>query len=197
MSWVFPAMRGASLEFYIKHIGLDSGSKLVNQSISYSDAEGNVVVFPEPSVMVDCDIVIRPEPCPVPVEFDIEGCKDSVILDLGDTYIDSLGRIVQLDVTVKDVCPKKRVALAVILTELDANGIEYPRGTKAITIPAHRSIGCRDVLVKCIKFVLPEDLAVSGGARNSLCNKRNFKVRFLANYIDSDYVCCDSVVTRL
>ena len=182
---------GAALEFYIKHISQDPGVKLVNQSITYSDDEGNVVIFPAPSVTVNCDVVVNPEPCPTPVDLSIGNCQDSVVFDAGDTYLESLGRILQLDVTVKNVCPGKRVALAVILTELDANGTEYQRGIKTITIPAHSSSNCRDVLVKCIKFVLPEDLDVSGGTPYSICNERKFKARFIANYIDTNFVCCD------
>ena len=68
------------------------------------------------------------------------------------------------------VCPDKRVALAVILTEVDCKGKEYQRGMKTFTIPAHHSPGCRDILVKCIKFVLPEDLNVSGGCPRGLCS---------------------------
>lgn len=191
------ANEGASLEFYIKHIAPDPGQKLVNQSITYSDNEGNVVVFPDPSVTVECGIVVNPEPCPVPVDLTIDGCQDSVVIDVGDTYLESLGRILQLDVTIKNVCPGKRVALAVILTEIGPNGDEYQRGMKAITIPAHDSPNCRDVLVKCIKFVLPEDLDVSGGMPETICNPRNFKARFIAHNIDTDYRCCDSVITVL
>ncbi len=191
------ANEGASLEFYIKHIAQDSGEKLVNQSITYSDSEGNAVVFPDPSVTVECNIIVNPEPCPVPIDLTVDGCQDSVVIDVGDTYLESLGRILQLDVTVKNVCPGKRVALAVILTEVDSNGVEYQRGMKAITIPAHNYPNCRDVLVKCIKFVLPEDLDVSGGTPRSMCNARNFKARFIAHNIDTDYRCCDSVITIL
>ena len=186
---------GASLEFYAKHIAPDAGQKLVNQSITYSDNEGNVVVFPDPSVLVECGIVVNPEPCPVPVDLTIDGCQDSVVIDAGDTYLESLGRILQLNVTVKNVCPEKRVALAVILTELGPNGEEYQRGMKAITIPAHNSPGCRDILIRCIKFVLPEDLDVTGGTPKAICNPRNFKVRFIAHNIDTDYRCCDSIIT--
>ena len=64
--------------------------------------------------------------------------------------------ILQLDVTVKNVCPGKRVALAAILTEVDENGTEHQRGMKVMTLPAHSAPVCRDVLVKCIKFVVPE-----------------------------------------
>ncbi len=189
------ANEGASLEFYIWHIAQDSGEKQVNQSITYSDNEGNVVVFSDPSVLVECGIVINPEPCPVPVNLAVDGCRDSVIIDAGETYLESLGRILQLNVTVKNVCPGKRVALAVILTEIDSNGGEHPRGMKTITIPAHNYPSCRDVLVKCIKFVLPEDLDVSGGMPNAMCNTRNFKARFISHNIDTDYQCCDSVIT--
>lgn len=182
----------ASLDFFVRHVGQQSGTKLVNQSITYSDKEGNVVSFPQPTVSVECNIVVHPEKCPEPVDLNVEGCQDSVLVNLGDVYLESQGRIIQMDVTVKNVCPGKRVALAAILTEVDQNGMEYQRGMKAITIPAHSFPVCRDVLVKCIKFVVPEDLSVSGGA---MCSPRKFKARFLANNIDTDYRCCESAVT--
>ena len=72
------------------------------------------------------------------------------MVDLGDVYLESQGRIIQMDVTIKNVCPGKRVALAAILTEVDQDGIEHQRGMKSITIPAHSFPVCRDVLVKCI-----------------------------------------------
>lgn len=182
----------ASLDFLIRHVGQQSGTKLVNQSITYSDEEGNVVSFPKPTVSVECDIVVHPEKCPEPVDLSVEGCQDSVLVDFGDVCLESQGRIIQMDVTVKNVCPGKRVALAVILTEVDQDGMEHQRGMKAITIPAHSFPVCRDVLVKCIKFVVPEDLRASGGA---MCCPRKFKARFLVNYINTDYRCCESVVT--
>ncbi len=186
---------GATLEFFIKHVGQNPGTKLINESITYSDDEGNEVTFPNPSVHVDCGIIIKPEECPVPVEFTMEGCQDSITVDLGDAYLESLGRIVQVDVTVKNVCPRKRVALGIILTEVDSKGVEYQRGMKTITIPAHYYPKCQDVKVKCIKFVVPEDLSVSGGNSNSLCSARKFKVRVIANNIDTDFRCCESVIT--
>ncbi|MBC8611915.1 VWA domain-containing protein [Massilimaliae timonensis] len=202
IQWKIPelgvtANEGASLEFLVRHTAQDSGEKLVNQSISYSDNEGNVVVFPEPSVLVDCGIVVHPEPCPIPVDLTAESCQDSIIIDAGDAYLQSLGRILQMDVTVKNVCPGKRVALAIVLTEVDPNGLEYSRGMKTLTIPAHDYPSCRDVLVKCVKFVLPEDLDVSGGIPTAMCSTRSFKVRLIAHNIDTDYQCCDSIVTIL
>lgn len=186
------ASESATLDFFIRHVGQQPGTKLVNESITYSDNEGNVVSFPKPTVSVECDIVVHPEPCPEPVDLTVEGCQDSVLVDLGDVYLGSQGRIIQMDVTIQNVCPGKRVALAAILTEVDRDGMEHQRGMKAFTIPAHSAPVCRDVLVKCIKFVVPEDLNVSGAA---MCSPRKFKARFLANNIDTDYRCCESTIT--
>ena len=82
--------------------------------------------------------------------------------------------------------------LAAILSELDQAGVEHPRGMKTMTIPAHSAPTCRDVLVKCIKFVVPEDLNVSGPG---ICSPRRFQARFLANLIDTDFQCCGSAIT--
>lgn len=184
---------GAVLEFTVQHIGSCSGTVEVNESISYDDAEGNVVSFPSPELEVDCDIIVRPEICPEPVELTVDGCEDTLEFDAGDLGMESLGRIVQLSVTLKNVCPHRRVALAAILTEVDDHGLEYKRGMKTVLVPAHTKESCRDVTVRCIKFVLPESLDVSGST-SSICNARNFKARFIANYIDDDFTCCNMVL---
>lgn len=189
------ASESAELEFFIQHTSQTSGNKQVNASIDYSDAEGNIVIFPDPSVEVDCGIVVYPESCPVPQDLTVNGYSDAVLVDMGDTYLESLGRIIQLDVTVKNVCPGKRVALAAILTEVDDEGTEYQRGMKVMTLPAHNEPTCRDVLVKCIKFVVPEDLDPTDSSAQTMCNQRNFKVRFIAHNIDTDYRCCESMLT--
>lgn len=200
LRWTIPelgvsAPESALLEFFIRHVGTDPGTKLVNESITYTDDEGNVAVFPEPMVAVECDVVVCAEECPDPVELTLEGCADSMEVDMGDVYLSSLGSILELSVTIKQVCPRKRVALAVILTEVGKNGAEYQRGMKTMTVPAHNFSRCRDILVKCIRFVLPEDLDVSCCGTPCKCDPRKFKVRLLANTIDTDFRCCDSVVT--
>ena len=184
---------GAVLEFTVEHIGPCSGTIEVNESIAYSDKEGNKVTFPSPEIEVDCDIIVLPETCPEPIEVTIDGCEDAVEFDAGDLELQSLGCIVQLDVTLKNICPNKRVALAAIITEVDQHGIEYKRGLKTMTVPAHTRSTCQDVTVRCIKYVLPEDLDVSGPT-NSICNGRNFKARFIAHYIDNDFDCCNMVL---
>lgn len=183
---------GAVLEFTVQHLGTCSGLLEVNDSISYRDDEGNTVTFPNPEIEVDCEVVTTPEHCPEPVKITIDGCEDSVEYDTGALGLESLGRILQLDVTLKNVCPHRRVALAVILTETDSHGNEYKRGLKTMTIPAHTKKGCQDVTVRCIKFVLPEDLDVSGSP-DSICNDRKFLARFIAHYIDNDFDCCGNL----
>ena len=87
------------------------------------------------------------------------------------------------------------MALGVLLSEVGENGDEYPRGMKALTLPAHNAPSCRDIRVKCVRFVLPEDLNISTGNPQAMCSPRNLKVRVIANNIDTDYRCCESVVT--
>ena len=183
---------GASLEFTVEHIGPCSGTIEVNSHISYDDDDDNVVRFPSPEITVDCGTIICPEECPEPVDVTIGGCGDVVEHDAGLLGLDSSGRILQLDVTIKDVCPNRRVALAVILNEVDDEENEHKRGLKTITVPAHDREGCRDVTVRCIRFVLPEDLDVSGDP-DAICNERKFKARFIAHYIDNDFDCCCDV----
>lgn len=105
----------------------------------------------------------------------MEGCTDSVVVDLGDISLESQGCIIQMNVTIKNVCPGKRVALAAILTEVDEHGIEYQRGMKTLTIPAHNAGTCKDVLVQCIKFVVPEDQDVSTGTPEGMCSPATSK----------------------
>lgn len=179
---------GASLEFTVTHTGECSGSVAVNESISYSDAEDNVVEFPSPTVVVDCGVIVVPEPCPEAVDIPVTGCEELVEFDAGDLELSSLGRIVELNVTLNRVCPDRRVALAAILTEVDDKGEEHQRGMKVFTIPAHTGTTCRDIAVRCIRFVLPE-LEEASGECGCTCRDKTLRARFLANYVDSGFFC--------
>lgn len=201
--WTIPALgttqaESALLEITVQHIGSSSGLKEVNQEILYHDREGNIVSFPEPTIMVDCGGgPVYPEPCPEPQSFVVPNCNDYIEFSADDLPLAGQGRIVEMDVTVRNVCPNTRVALGVVLTEVDESGTEYHRGTKTYTLPAHNGTGCQDVLVRCIRFVLPEDLYPDGEPR--MCSQRNLNVRTIAHAIDSQYRCCgtlDAVVTR-
>ena len=186
------ASEGATLEFTVQHVGSCSGMIEVNEEILYQDLEGNSVSFPSPEMQVDCGVIVLPETCPEPIALTIDGCEDTVEFNAGALELESLGRILKLDVTLRNVCPNRRVALAVIVTEVDSNGNEHSRGLKTMTVPAHTRAACQDVIVRCVKFVLPEDLDLSGST-SSICNSRHFKARFIAHYVDNDFSCCNAV----
>ena len=80
LRWTIPALgvsasESATLEFFVQHVGGIPGTKLVNESISYVDTEGNQVTFPEPTVTVECDVVVIPEECPIPVDLTVDGAE--------------------------------------------------------------------------------------------------------------------------
>lgn len=185
---------GAVLEFTVEHLGPCSGRVTVNEEITYEDDQDNAVSFPDPQIQVDCGLIICPEGCPEPVSITIGGCEDTLEFNAGDLGLESLGRILQLDVTLKNVCPNRRVAMAVILNEVGDQGQEHRRGMKIITVPAHDRSECHDMTLRCIRFVLPEDLDPDGDC-GCICNDRNFRVRFIAHYIDSDFECCECHLT--
>lgn len=174
--------------FTIRHIATTTGTKAVDQSISYTDTEGNVVTFADPSVFVNCQPTSPGDVCPTPVDVPITGCEEFVQFDAGDLALEDAGRILQLDINLLNVCPGRRVALAVTLSELDDGGVAQPRGMKFYTIPAHTLGSCADVLITCIRFILPEESA-------GLCEERSLTAQFMAHYIDYDFVCCPASTT--
>ena len=78
----------------------------MNASVDYSDNEGQRGRLPDPTVAVECDVVVHPEPLLCrPDRPERRRLLDAVVVDMGDTYLESLGRIIQLDVTVRNVFP--------------------------------------------------------------------------------------------
>ena len=183
------------LSFDIMHIGTSGGQLPVNQSVHYSDREGNALTFPSPTVEVTCSGggELYPEPCPEPTVFTVPGCQDAVHVALDDAALQGLGRIVQLDATLKAVCPGKQVAVSILLSETTADGAEKPRGVKHILVPPQEGTDCRDITLKCIQFSLPEALDTDG-SQDSICNERSFHARVIANYVDTDFACCQAAV---
>ena len=177
------ATESATVTFPIQHIAATTGTENINQALTYTDTQGNVVSFSNPSVFVSCEPTSCADHCPTPVDISLTGCEDFVQFDAGDLSLEDAGRILQLDVNLLNVCPGRRVALAVVLTELDQAGLPQPRGMKTFAIPAHNLPTCADVLVTCVRFILPEE-------GTGLCAERNLQARFMAHYIDNDFACC-------
>ena len=183
-----------SIIFEVQHIGTKGGTLAVQQSIAYEDRAKNTLDFPAAKLEVKASgggREIYPEPCPEPTEIQIPGCRDAVRAELNPAHLLSLGRIVQMDVRLKAVCPGKRVAASIILMERAPDGTELPIGVKHILVPAQEGETCQDLTLHCVQFSLPEGLDVTGGT-DSICNSRNFSARVIANYVDTDFTCCDT-----
>lgn len=173
---------GASLRFRVEYIGNSSGVFEINKFINYTDNEGNIANFGSPEITVNCTIVIPVDPCPTPKNIVFGRCEEYLEYDLGNYRLDDLGRILELSLTIKNVCPNKKVAVAITLNEVDSQGTETKRGMKVICVPAHTSTVCEDVRLTNIKFVLPEE-------NGRLCRRRRFLARVILNYIDNNEVC--------
>ena len=181
----------AELMFTVRHMSGSGGHIEVNDSIQLTDDEGSVVEFPSPFVTVDCGSIIVPE-CPEPIDVHADPCQDSIFVDAGDITMTDLGRILQVDFVLHDICPHRRTSVGIIVTELMDDGIEASRGFKVLTIPAHTGSGCRDVHVMCVPFVLPEDPDACG-CNNGMCTGRTFRVRINAHPMDSTWTCCGTI----
>ena len=176
----------ATVVFEAQHIAISTGLKDVNQSITFSDNEGNTVSFSNPTVYVDCTPTFPVDTGPIPINIPLTGCEDFIEFNAGDLALEDSGRILDLDVNLLNVCPGKRVALAVILSEVDIDGLLLPRGMKTFEVPAHTLPACSDVQVTCIRFILPENGTI-------LCQERELRAQIFAHYIDNDFASCQIV----
>ncbi len=194
--WHIPALaclapETAALTFQVQHTGSTGGSKQVNRSIEFSDAACETPAFPSPSVTVECGTVVSPD-CPHTVDVYAAPCQDSVFCDAGDIVLAHQGRILQVDFTLRNVCPHSRTCAAVIVTELMPSGVEESRGFKTLILPAHDGDTCRDIHVMCVSFVLPNDPNHCGCERGS-CGGRRLRVRVLANSMDCTWNGCGTI----
>ncbi|MHB1154089.1 MAG: hypothetical protein ACYCWE_20125 [Eubacteriales bacterium] len=121
-------------------------------------------------------------------EITVKSCDDLVCFDLGENFFKQNGFILELSLKLKDVCPKRRTALAVILYELDKCEKEYIRGFKTVLLPSAGKYVCSDICVDCLRFVVPGALDKNDSCDS--CRPRKFVVRFIANYVDSDFSVC-------
>ena len=92
---------------------------------------------------------------------------------------ENIGRVLDVNMTLRNVCPGRRSAVGVHLVELDEQGAEYARGFRSLTVPAHNA-GCnRDVQLPSMRFILPEDVSVAGNG-----SRRHFVVRTTNHYLE-------------
>ena len=178
------------LELDVRHTGCETGCFPINASLSYEDQDHHCLVFPNPTI----EITKKPggDCCCGGCCAVAEPCRDGTECCCGETRLTGLGRVVEVKALIRDVCPGRRVGAAVILTEVDLQGREHSLGMKTYEIPAQTGEGCRDVELPCVQFVVPESTRVWGDCE-SLCSPRCFRARVIANYLDTDYQCCESL----
>ena len=117
------------------------------------------------------------------ISFDRCENNKSVVLEPQD--LSSVGRYLTLRTTVKNVCPNKQVALGIKLYETTGGG-RVIKGHKEYAF-AHNNDCCRDITLKNIHFVLPEEIAETSDTSN-ICSQRTFDIETTSHYIDLDSI---------
>ena len=120
--------------------------------------------------------------CPEPVEVTMDGCQDFVLGGPGDTYLQSQGRILEVRATLHSVPRKAGGPGRAAFGGGRKKGSEHPLGMKTVTVPVHHCRPAGMFLVQGIRFILPEDLNVSG-TPGKLCTPRNLRVRLFSHYV--------------
>ena len=110
-----------------------------------------------------------------------ETCDGYKEIDVTTTcqQAENWGRVLDVNMTLRNVCPGRRSAVGVHLWELDEHGGEYARGFRSFTVPAHNAGRSRDVHLPSMRFILPEDVSVAGHG-----GRRHFVVRTTNHYLE-------------
>ena len=111
-------------------MGITSSNKVVDRSEVSCDGE-----FQVPLALTAAPDIIE-NPTDIVLVLDRSGSMSGVPLA-------AQGRIIQLEVTVKDVCPNRRVALGVMLEEVGPDGKTEPRRTPFPPTPSRDAGTCR------------------------------------------------------
>ena len=177
------SLESATLIFEVKYTGESSIITNVNDSITYTDNENNVANFQNPEITINCEQIFEVNPCPEPQVIDFDPYVDYLEYSLDDYTIENLGRVLSLNLTLKNVMPNRKVAVAITLNELIGESTEIKKATKFITVPMHNNSTCEDVKLTDIVFVLPEEDG------DGLCEGKRYTARVFANYIDFSTIC--------
>ncbi len=106
-------------------------------------------------------------------------------IDLADQDLFSVGRFLNVCLTIKHVAPAKQIAVGLALYET-TGGHRVIKGHKTFAV-AHNRDCCSDITLKNIHFVLPEEIAETQDKTN-ICSKRTFELDTTSHYIDLDCV---------
>lgn len=185
-----PGEEAATLTYTVRHTGDCSGTVKPSQAVACL-RDQTVANFPSPELRVCCEPE-TPEPCPDVPQCTIRSCQRSMEFDAGSVCMQPSGCVLRLSVTLQNVCPHRRMALAAFLTEEDDEGLEHPRGMRVIAVPAHEASCHQDVTVRNLMFILPDE----PDGDQPPCHRHKFKVRFLAHEINAEFSCGEDALWR-
>ncbi len=115
----------------------------------------------------------------------VSKCDEEFSLDLGDINTIGTGHLLNIKFMLKNVCPNSRYAVLVSVFEIDPKTNEkYRRGKKFFTVDIPEFIlPCSNVIVNCVSFILPDDVAVKDFCYNG-CDDRQFEVSITSHTLD-------------
>ena len=106
-----------------------------------------------------------------------EPCESIKSVRITETLPDSEGRMLDVAMTLQNVCPGRRVFVGLSAHEVVEGGEEELRGFRALTLPAHHDGAAHAVDAPPIRFILPEEGSHPG-------RPRHFVLRAYAHYAD-------------
>ena len=164
--------------FDITYLKNDLGKKFINDYITYEDEEENKIEFANPNIEITDNSIIEIDEGNTE-EFTLDPCENKKSITNTNNIIQNTGRIITINTQVEGVCPNKKIVLGFVLFEIiDENEIEI--GNKIILIPPIAKEQCSTILVKDICFIVPDETN-----QKSICNKRQFKVKIISNYLEN------------
>lgn len=131
------------------------------------------------AVQTDCGCAAHHEHADGEAHIWFESCDGAKEISLSSECQNenSLGRVLDVNMTLRSMCPGRRAAVGMHLMEVDEAGVEFQRGFRAVTVPAHNGSQNRDVALPAVRFIIPEDVNTNG------C-RRHFVVRAINHYMD-------------
>ena len=108
-------------------------------------------------------------------------CDNVKTVILESENLSGVGRFLNLSATVKNVCPKKLIALGLKIYET-TSGKKVMKGYKMFSA-SHNQPCCADITFSNIHFVFPEEIAESC-KKCDICNRRTFEIETITHYVN-------------
>lgn len=112
---------------------------------------------------------------------DYNNCENYKNITFDMLNLSGVGRFLNVNTTIKKVCPNKQIAVGFKLYET-TSGSKVMKGYKTFAVQ-HSENSCADITLSNIQFVLPEEIAETKDKTN-LCSARTFELEIISHYVD-------------